>query len=183
MNRRTLLATLGGGVAVATGGVVALRPATVVDGRRADGESIAVDRTLSDESVDYYPSNSTVRWAKRTDPSGPDDYRTKSFREYADRECASVASDAAETTVRDRLDGSVEGVTTSVSSEFFGTVVRVVAQTVRDGRGDPSSTPSVSLTELAAVAPKTVRATVRLDDADHRRNVPVFVDTTTVTRA
>lgn len=183
MNRRTLLATLGGSVAVATGGVVALRPATVVDGRRADGESITVDRTLADEAVDYYPSNDTVRWAESTDPSGPDDYRTEPFREYAARKCASVASDAAETTVRDRLDGPVEGVSTSVSGEFFGTAVRVLAQTVRDGRGELSSTPSASLAELVAVAPKTVRATVRLDDAEHTRTVPVFVDATTVTRA
>ena len=80
MNRRTLLATLGGGVAVATGGVVALRPPTVVDGRRADGDPIAVDRTLSDESVDYSPSNSTLRSAQRPDPSQPGDYPPASFR-------------------------------------------------------------------------------------------------------
>lgn len=171
MKRRTLLAGAWAGVAALVGGAaaaeatradVAVEPMTC-----GEGDPASVERTVTDDSVEYLPASDAVRY----DHGGRD-----SFGRWAYFETAELVAETVVPLVNDRLEVDVEGVGRGIRGLLFGSVVTVDHAVSRDREGRVLSEPNVSVADLVAVAPPTVTATVTLDGRSHTRDVPVAVE-------
>jgi hypothetical protein len=149
---------------------------------RCRGDPVSVERTVTDEpgydedDMEYFSENETIRYVAARSGDEPALFETISFDEWASIECAEAALERVREVTTDRLGtdefGSGMGVPPDVA-ETEDLVVRLhVATHVEDG--ETVKTPTLSRDELAAVAPRTVEATVSLEGEEFSRTVPVF---------
>lgn len=176
-SRRELLALVGGAaaaVATAAGGLWTFKPEVLVGHPRGEGAPISVDRTITDDSVEYRPNSDTVRWPRYSAAEGGTE--VEPFEAWARRRCAVVAADSVLPAVRERVDGELSGVGKGASGEIIGLVVTVHVGTAYEADGDVVDEPSISKRELVAVTPRTVHTTITFEGRSHTRAVPVFVE-------
>lgn len=176
MNRRRVLTLIGAGGASVAGGIAAFKPALVIGSPRGKGEPVSIERTITDESLEYRPSTDEVRYPTLMNSNGPVAYETVPFGRWARRRCASVGSDAVLPAIQDRFQKRVEGISKAASSEYIGLVITVTAMTTKNRDGEVVAEPNISYESLVDAAPRTVHTTVRLEGREHTRAVPVFVE-------
>lgn len=147
---------------------------------RGEGDSISIQRAIAKDSVDIDPSTSTVRYPTLMSSDRPIAYDTESFDSWADRKCASIGSEVVLSTIQERFETEVRGIMKGVgagdTSEDLGTVITVWATTHRNRDGKIRSEPNVSFEALVERTPRAVHATITLEDREHTRSVPVFVE-------
>lgn len=178
MSRRDALGLLGvSGISLA-GGIGVFKPDLLVGHPQGRGDPIAVGRTVTDDSIEYRPVSDTVRYPTLRNQSGPVAHETEPFKKWASRKCAVVGSDAVLPAIQNRLDTEIRGVGKATSNEFIGMVITVTIGTVRDRDGDVISEPNVSTESVLDVTPQSVRTTIRLENREYTRSVPVFVEET-----
>lgn len=176
MNRRHVLTLFGAGGASVAGGIAAYKPALMIESPRGKGEPVSIERTISDEYIEYRPSTDEVRYPTLMSADGPVAHETEPFGRWAKRRCASVGSDAVLPAIQNRFKKRVEGIGKAASGEYNGMVITVMAVTRLNREGEVIGEPNISFEELVEAAPRTVHATVRLEDREYTRNVPVFVE-------
>jgi hypothetical protein len=158
---------------------------------RGGAEPITVDRTVTDDDLEYLEDEHAVRYVagwrhtNRTEiergapPEREPVYETTPFEDWARTECASVGADAVAT----RIEGSVEGdprVGVGITRENEETAVIVNQTTTLNRDGEVVSEPSVPFERIVAATPRAVDATVRLAGQESSRTVPVWVEKQTV---
>lgn len=211
MRRRTLLAGLGvTATAGVTGFTTGNLPGTSVDDGtdavRCRGDPVSVERTVADpagfdtDEIEYHPENSTVRYVKYQSGGEPVAFGTMSFERWGSTECAEAGLERVRAVTAERLGtdefGSAMGDPPGfrLPSGFHtwqppAVTVHVGTMGELDGPGSSASsgssesTPSISVSELADVAPRSVAATVSLDGDSYSRPVPVFARRMDVMRA
>lgn len=178
VSRRETLGLLGVGSIAIPGGITTLKPEVIVGHPQGRGAPVSTEQTITDEGIEYRPSSDTVKWVKYRSGGDPVAHETEPFEKWADRRCASVGSDVVLPTIQTRLDKDLQGVGKGVSGETIGLVITVHIGTTYDRDGDVISEPNISVEDLLAVTPRTVRATIKLEGREHSRSVPVFVEET-----
>lgn len=174
VSRREALGLFGvGGVSI-PGGIAAFNPEMIVGLPRAEGDSISVERAITDDSIEYRPSSDTVKWSRSTSQTGP--YETEPFEKWANRKSASVGSDVVLPTIQDRADREVSGIGKGVSGEYIGMVIAIHIGTTYNRDGNVISEPNMSVEGLVDVTPRTVRTTITLEEREYTRPIPVFIE-------
>lgn len=179
MRRRAYLGAAGLGIG-SVAGVTALGGTSALGielgaGTRGEGDPIATTETVTDDSITHLEDGDRVRYVSAYSGGEPARHRTEPFEQWARRRCAAVGAEVVLPTVRERFGQSVEGVGRGVESRWFGTVVSVDYTTELGDDGTPERTPTVAFEDLVAVTPRSVRATVVLDEVEFTRAVPVVV--------
>lgn len=170
MNRRKALASAGGTLLAVVGGTAvadATRADVLADSEltRGKGDVVAIERTVTRDSVAYLESTDDVE----------EDGHTVPFETWARGECREVGAAEVLAVVERRLGKSVEGVGSGVRYLLFGPVVTVDHTVTRDREGSVESEPNVPLDRLIAVAPRTVTVTVALEGRRYTAGTPVGV--------
>lgn len=151
---------------------------------RGEGDPVSIERVIADDSIDYDSSNDTVRFPTLMGSEGPVAYKTESFESWADRRCASVGSEAVLPTIQDRFEKAVQSIGKAVgredTREELGMVITVWAITHRNREGEIDSKPNFSFQALVDRTPRSVHTTITLEDREHTRSVPVFVEETEI---
>jgi len=178
VNRREALGLLGVGSVAIPGGITTLKPEAIVGHPQGRGAPVSTEQTITDEGVEYRPSSDTVRWVKYRSGGDPVAYETEPFEKWADRRCATVGSDIVLPTIQTRVDKELQGVGKGASGEIIGLVITVHIGTTYDRDGDVKSEPNVPVETLLDVTPRTVQTTIELEEREHSRSVPVFVEET-----
>lgn len=103
-------------------------------------------------------------------------YETTPFERWGESQCIRAAATAAADHANDELD--TDEVTGGITSrvEGAGRVAFVSIETCLDREGELVHEPSVEFDALVAATPATVDATYRLDDLEHRMEVPVCAE-------
>lgn len=147
---------------------------------RGEGEPVAIERAITEDSVEFEPSTDTVRYPTLMGSDGPVAYETESFESWADRKCAIIGSETVLPTIQERFDKEVQGIGKGVgqadTSGNLGTVITVWATTHRNQNGEITSEPNFSFQALVERTPRSVHATITLEDLEHSRSVPVLVE-------
>ncbi len=179
-------------------------PGTPVDDAGTDvvrcrGDPISVERSVTDapgfdtDNIQYHPENSTVRYVKYQSGGEPVAFGTMSFERWGSTECAEAALERVRAVTAERLGTEAFGSGMGDPPGFrlpsgFHTwqppAVKLHVGTVGEpdgpgssessGSSESGSTPSISVSELADAAPRSVAATVSLDGDSYSRTVPVF---------
>ena len=151
---------------------------------RGKAEPVSAERSVTDkhgytDGIEYFPSNSTVRYELTT--GIPKYYDTMSFERWGELETASAAADRAKASAVGHL-----GVTEDAVSAWTGSrpdraptdlsVTGLQVATVENSDGEVIDTPPVTLPELVEVTPRAVDATVSLDGDSYSRTVPVYAE-------
>ena len=158
MDRRRFLIA-GGGTVVAVAGGTAVANATRADLfadselTRGKGEAVAIEKTITRDSVEYLESTKAVRESGHTQP----------FKKWARSEARETGATEVLPVVDNRLDKAVEGVGSGVRYLLFGPVITVDHTVTRDRDGSIVSEPNVPLEQLISVAPRALTVTVTLD--------------------
>lgn len=178
MDRRTYLAAGGAGVSSLLGAVLLTNPARLSpllrEGVQGRGEPVAAEETVTDDSVAYLERTDEVRYVTARGGEGPLEHETEPFERWAERECASVGLPAVVPTVEDRLGTDFEH-TSGLEGEWYGLVIELGYPSYEAAERRRSAHGGVGFDELVDAAPRTVRATVRLEGKTHTRDVPVLV--------
>jgi hypothetical protein len=131
-----------------------------------------------EDDIEYFPANETVRFVTIRNADGPVQFDTWSFEEWGSIECAEVGLERVREATADRLGTDEFGSSIGQPPGFFSSNSLVVwlevATQVEDG--ETVSTPTVSLDQLANVAPGSVEATVSIKGDTFSRTVPVFAE-------
>lgn len=153
------------------------------------GEPVATERSVTDEpgyddGIEYFPSNSTVRFVSHVSGGEPARFDTWSFEEWGRIRSADVGRRAVHLAANERLGttaglGSGTGRPPSIASARRP-VIWLYLRTRLDREGEAISEPDTSLSELATVAPKSAEVTISLDGDAYDRTVPVFADARTI---
>lgn len=204
MRRRALLAGLGTTATAALAGfATGTLPGTHVDDAgtgpvRCRGDPVSVERSVADrpgfdDGIEYHPENGTVRYVKYRSGGEPVAFDTMSFEQWGSIECAEAGLERVRAVTADRLGtdefgsamGDPPGVRLPVGRSWQPPAVTLHVGTMGgpDGPGSSESTPSVSVSELADVAPRSVEATVSLDGDSYSRTVPTFARRLDVSQA
>ena len=149
---------------------------------RCRGESISVERSVSDapgydDDIEYYPANATIRYVAARSGDEVAAFDEMSFERWGSIECAEAGLERVRAVTADRLSTDAFGSGMGQPPGFLPSnslVIWVNVATRVDG--DATETPSVSLSRLAAAAPRSVDATVSLDGDAFSRTVPVFAE-------
>lgn len=170
MDRRKYLISAGGAIDAVTGGTAvanATRADVLADSglTRGKSDAVAIQRTITRDSLEYLESTDHVRENGHTAP----------FRKWARRESERIGANAVVSVVEDRFDTSVDGVGSGVRYLLFGPVVTADHTVTRDRDGSVVSEPNVSLDQLISVAPRTMTVTVDIDSRGYTTDVPVGV--------
>lgn len=195
MRRRTLLAALGATSVAGVAGYAALDAPTspgTGDGSgpvRCRGDPVAAERTVEDvpgfaDDVEYHPENRTVRYVRYWSGDEPVKFGTMSFERWAATESAEAGVERVRAATAERLGTDAFGSATGeppgfrLPSGFHTWVAPVVTLHVStEYEGDEVvRTPSVELSRLVEVAPRSVEATVSLAGDSYSRTVPVFAE-------
>lgn len=170
VNRRKYLVSAGGALIAVTGGTAvanATRADVLAESEltRGKGEAVAIERTITRDSVEYLESTNEVREDGYTDP----------FKKWVRGECVEIGANAVVPVVENRFDTPVEGVGSGVRYLLFGPVITVDHTVTRDRDGSVVSEPNVSLDQLISVASRTMTVTVTLDRYRYTTDIPVGV--------
>lgn len=177
MKRRALLGAVGSVGLTGVASVDLFAPELIVGSPQAEGKPIATERTVTDEDIEFLPDQNAVRWPALIGTDGAvEKHEVEPFEDWASRRAATVAHDAVEFVLPERIDGEVEGVGVSVSGEYLGAAVTVSTVIPRDEDGEPQDAPAIARAPLVDAAPRHVETTVQLDSGEHTRRVPVFVE-------
>ena len=180
MKRRTYLATVGAGIA-SIAGCTALADATRLDLAadssriRGKGDPVTTSRTIDQDGIKYVAETDQVRYVSLYGTDGPTKYRTEPFERWARTRCVSEASTAVLPAIEDRLGKPPEGVGKGVRGLLFGLVIEVDHILTLAEDGSIERKPNVRFDELIAIAPPSVKSTVRLSGREHTRDVPVVL--------
>jgi hypothetical protein len=198
MRRRALLSTVGATVAGLAGCLGGSLPSASLpktnsrtmttnplpDGPiRCRGDPVTAERSVTDtpgygDDVEYFPENETVRFVATRNADGPVSFGTWSFVEWGSIEAAKLGLERVRAVTADRLGTDEFGSGMGQPPDFFPddemAVLLNVSTRVEDS--ETVSTPTVSLSRLADVAPRSVEATVSLDGDEYSRTVPVFAE-------
>lgn len=178
LERREALSLLGIGAVSASGGIGILKPDLFVGEPQATGEPVVIEQTITSEETEteYRPASDTVRYPKYKSGDTTIEYSTEPFERWASWKCASVGSEAVLPTVQDRFDQEVSRVGKGVSHEAIGFVIKAHISKPADRDGNGISGPTISKSELIETTPRTIHTTVRLEDREFTRSVPVYVE-------
>jgi len=147
---------------------------------RCKGKPTSVEQSLADKSgyedgFSYFQKNNTVRIVTTRNSDGPASFKTKSFDEWASIQCADMGISRVREVTANRLgnDEFGAGLTSSPEGSQSRSVVLNVVTT--DGQADKSENPApIDFTQFVRVAPRSVDATISLDDKTFSRSVAVF---------
>lgn len=180
MNRRSSLRLLWIGIASGLAGCVD-RIIPGPDLVRCRGDPVSVDRTITDtpgyeDDIEYFPENGTVRFVATRNDKGPVSFGEWSFERWGALESAGVGLERVRETTATRLGTDEFGSGTAQPPGLFSSNSLViwlfVSTQVEDG--EPVRTPSVLLSQLADVAPRSADVTLSLEGDSYSRTVPVF---------
>lgn len=156
---------------------------------RCEGSSISVERSVTDEpgyddGIEYFPENGTVRFVTHVSGGDPAGFDTWSFEEWGRIRSASVGKRPVQQAAVDRL-GMRKGLGSGIgrpppSTSARPPVIHLTLTTSLDEDGEVHSTPTASLSELAAAAPESADVTLTLDGDEYARAVPVFAEAVTI---
>lgn len=141
---------------------------------RGEAEPVSVERTIRDEDFEYLPEKDAVRYLARYDRGTPV-YSTMTFARWGRIQSADVGAERVREVLAASLD-DMEGVGTGLTNRGEGLTITVGLNTTRDRDGEVIREPSVGFEEVVSVTPRTVEATVRLADREHREAVDVWVE-------
>lgn len=150
---------------------------------RCRGDPVAVERRFTDsagygDDIEYFPENKTVRFVATRRGDDPVSYDTWSFEEWAAIKAASVGLERVRDATATRLGtdefGSGWGQPPDSVSVNTLVIKLHVATWIEDGQ--PISTPTVPLSRLADVAPRSANVTVSLEGDTSSQTVPVFAN-------
>lgn len=150
--------------------------------KRASGEPIAIDRTVTDEDgydddFEYFPENESVRFVFAVSGSEPAEFRTVPFDRWAETEAASFGERATRNTTADRT--GVDAFTTGFGhvTEVEGVDRIVILVSVRfllDREGNVIESPDVPLSMIVESAPETVTVDMTVEDRQYEKTFDVF---------
>jgi hypothetical protein len=150
---------------------------------RPEGESVAVERTISDPDLDYLPEQDAVRYPayyKRTG-RGPDGqptrttlYETTPFEDWAATETASVAADEVSAVADERIDGEPT-LSVGITKREERMAVTAELTTTLNREGTVVSEPSTDFERVVAAVPRSVDTTIHFEGQTAERTVPVWV--------
>jgi hypothetical protein len=145
--------------------------------RQGRADPLTLDETVvvDDPDLDYLPEKNAVRFPSLMNESGVVAFDTMPFDRWSQLQCAEVALDPAWAVVAERLDGDSTGLGRGVTASFPGMVVEFSHTTTVDDEGEVVSAPPVTFDELLDVTPRSVTATVSLDEETATHTVPVQV--------
>jgi hypothetical protein len=135
------------------------------------GETVVVD----DPDLELASGGDAVRFPSLMNESGVVATDTMPFDRWSQLQCAEAALDPAWRVVERRLDGESERLGRGVTSSFPGMVVEFSHTTTVDDEGEVVSAPPVTFDDLLDITPRSVTATVSLDEKTVTHTVPVQV--------
>ena len=175
MKRRSYIATLGAIITSLVGFVAVAKPDWILElgkGKRGKGESVSVEKTVTDDAVTYIEKAGEVRYPVVYSGGEPQNFTTNKFKHWAKRRSAFVGSSAVLSAIEDRLAIPVDGIGRSVGSRLFNTVIFVEYITPREANNYPAE---LTFQRVIKVTPRSVEATVVLEGEQYTRAVPVLV--------
>lgn len=187
--RRDILLAVAGSLSVALSGCVSRVASTGARAydrttgpyergpRQGQADSLTLDQTVvvDDPELDYLPEKNAVRFPSLMNESGVVATDTMPFDRWSQLQCAEAALDPAWRVVERHLDGDDTGLGRGVTSSFPGMVVEFSHTTTIDDEGEVVSAPPVTFDELRDITPRSVTATVSLDEKTATHTVPVQV--------
>lgn len=141
---------------------------------RGEAEPVSVERTIRDEDFEYLPERDAVRYVAKYERGTPV-YSTMSFERWGRIQSADVGAERVRAVLAESLD-DMEGVGTALTNRGEGLTITVGLNTTRDRDGEVIREPSVGFERVVSLTPRTVDATVWLDDREHRESVDVWVE-------
>lgn len=158
-------------------------PRTPTHEKRAKGEPVSIVRSVTDDpgfddEIEYYPSNQTIRYVEVRSDGDPVSFGTSSFEEWGEIETTEIAQKKARSVTVERLEeDEVSELSASLSAppDSAGAnapVARLLLHIDQD--------PTVSISDVRTVAPRSVQVTVSIGGDTYSRIVPVFVETMSV---
>lgn len=152
-------------------------------------EVVSVERTITDDEIDYDESNGSVRYViANENPESPDAngtvtrervYTSQPFAEWARVECHYIGLEHVESLLETRLDGKTGGITAGVTTRGDTKTIVVSYSTTLNREGEVTAKPAVSIERLRHVVPTAVVVRLSLDGRTHRCRVPVEAERVT----
>jgi hypothetical protein len=177
--RRRTLALLSGALASTAGCLADTggRRGTLEHGERerATGDPARTTKQVTDPSLEYVPSNESVRYPAKQSGGEVVDYGTTSFERFAVIEAATAGAQYVSTAFDPPLyDREGVGVSKPGDVPDLRLLVRHVTRP-RDPWETGTIDPELGTTRLVADLPKTLAVTVEFADRSQTTRFPVFV--------